>query len=74
MARENRLHELRERSLMPTYNYRCTTGHPYSEYRGMTDPQQRTTCPKPDCGATLLRVFESTPITFKGRGFYSTGG
>lgn len=59
---------------MPTYQYVCEVGHPYEEVRGMSDPQQRTVCPKPDCAKPLKRKFETAPIMFKGRGFYSTGG
>lgn len=60
---------------MPTYDYKCeANGHPYREVRPMSEDQQRTTCPKPDCGSPLKRVFESSPVLFKGRGFYSTGG
>jgi putative FmdB family regulatory protein len=59
---------------MPTYAYECEEGHPYEEARGMSDPQQREVCPKPDCAKSLRRKFESSSILFKGRGFYSTGG
>lgn len=59
---------------MPTYSYECELGHPYEEVRAMTDPQEREICPKPDCGKRLRRKFETSPILFKGRGFYSTGG
>lgn len=59
---------------MPTYSYECLNGHPYKEERGMRDPQQRTTCPKPGCGKELKRKFETSPIMFKGPGFYSKGG
>lgn len=60
---------------MPTYEYECeANGHPYDETRGMSDPQQRTICPKPDCGSPLKRKWNTPPITFKGRGFYANGG
>jgi putative FmdB family regulatory protein len=59
---------------MPTYCYTCESGHPYEEVRAMSEEQQRTVCPKPDCAKPLKRVFETAPIMFKGRGFYSTGG
>lgn len=59
---------------MPTYDYICPNGHPYSETRSMADSQVRETCPKPDCNLQLNRVWRTPTITFKGRGFYSTGG
>lgn len=59
---------------MPTYEYVCANGHPYKEERRMKDGPQRTTCPKPDCGKELKRKFETSPIMFKGSGFYSTNG
>jgi putative FmdB family regulatory protein len=59
---------------MPTYSYECEVGHSYEEVRGMSDPQQRTACPKSDCAKPLKRKFETTPIMFKGQGFYSNRG
>jgi len=59
---------------MPTYEYKCPNGHPYTETRSVHETLERTTCPKPGCGLRLERVFSSTPVHFKGRGFYSTGG
>lgn len=63
------------RNLMPTYKYQCEkNSHSYSETRSMNEDQAKTVCPKPDCGSPLKRVFETSAIMFKGRGFYSTGG
>lgn len=60
---------------MPTYAYQCEAhGHQYSEYRSMTEDQQRTTCPKPGCDSPLKRIWDSAPIQFKGTGFYSSRG
>lgn len=59
---------------MATYEYKCENGHPYTEVRSMTEEQQRTLCPKPDCSTKLTRVYSSAPVIFKGRGFYKTGG
>lgn len=59
---------------MATYEYRCEEGHPYTEVRPMTEEQQRTICPDPNCATKLIRVFGSTAVVFKGRGFYKTGG
>ena len=59
---------------MPTYSYVCQIGHPYTETRGISDPQQRNICPKPGCAKELKRKFENTAVIFKGKGFYSNGG
>lgn len=60
---------------MPTYVYRCEAhDHLYEETRAMADDPQRTSCPKPDCGSPLKRVWHAAPITFKGSGFYSSRG
>jgi putative FmdB family regulatory protein len=59
---------------MPTYAYECPNGHPYEERRSMSDDQQRTICPKPDCAQPLRRVYDAVPISFKGKGFYSSRG
>lgn len=60
---------------MATYEYKCkANNHDYVEVRSMDAPQQRTVCPKPDCSSELIRVFGTSAIMFKGRGFYSTGG
>lgn len=57
---------------MATYDYICSNEHSYVEERPMTAEQIVTNCP--ECGELLRRVFNTTPIMFKGRGFYSTGG
>lgn len=60
---------------MPSYEYKCAdNGHLYIEQRSMSEDQQRKVCPQPDCKSELIRVFNSTIVTFKGKGFYSTGG
>ncbi len=59
---------------MPTYSYACEIGHPYIETRGISDPQQRTTCPKPDCAKKLKRKFENTAVVFKGKGILTLTG
>lgn len=59
---------------MPTYVYVCENGHDYQEVRPMTEEQRRTTCPKPDCGTKLKRIFDVASIQFKGSGWASGGG
>ena len=57
---------------MPTYEYECEENqHPYSETRSIHEDQQRTICPKPDCGSLLKRVYSPAATAFKGDGFYS---
>lgn len=57
---------------MATYDYICPNEHVYVEQRPMTADQIVTECP--ECGELLKRLFGNTPVLFKGRGFYSTGG
>jgi putative FmdB family regulatory protein len=57
---------------MATYDYTCSNGHSHTEERPMTADQLIIYCP--ECGELLRRVFSDTPVLFKGRGFYSTGG
>lgn len=57
---------------MPTYTYACALGHSYEEVRTMAEEQRVFFCP--ECKNVLNRVFYAPPVTFKGRGFYSTGG
>jgi putative FmdB family regulatory protein len=53
---------------MPTYDYKCKSGHGHSQVRRLTEPAI-TTCP--DCKKELMRVFSAPLIIFKGNGFYS---
>lgn len=57
---------------MPVYEYVCEEGHTYSETRGITEDQVRSTCAEEGCDAKLKRVFSAPPITFKGTGFSKT--
>jgi putative FmdB family regulatory protein len=57
---------------MAVYEYKCPNEHIYTEVRPMTTNQIVVKCPK--CGEILSRMFDSTPVLFKGKGFYSTGG
>lgn len=58
---------------MPTYTYKCTNDHEYVEVRGMLEDPKRDTCPKPDCGKPLKRIYDTTPIQFKGQGWAGKG-
>ena len=60
---------------MASYDYVCETyKKPYTEHRGMNEPQKQQTCVEDTCEGKLLRVFNAPPITFKGSGFSSTRG
>lgn len=52
---------------MPTYTYKCEDGHKYEEYRGLNEDQKVHECPT--CNKPLKRVFDSTPVQFKGSGW-----
>jgi len=54
---------------MPSYEYICENGHPYTEVRSIHADQEVFKCL--ECDAELKRVFESTPVTFEGNDFYS---
>lgn len=58
---------------MPAYPYECMECETHVEItKSIHAPETIPTCPK--CGYTMVRVWESTPVQFKGGGFYSTGG
>lgn len=59
---------------MATYEYICDKGHNVLQERPMTEEQTEFTCSAPMCNAQLTRVYSTPSISFKGRGFYSTGG
>lgn len=59
---------------MATYEYICADGHSNIQVRGMSEEQVVFTCEQETCNAWLKRVWEASPIVFKGRGFYKTGG
>jgi putative FmdB family regulatory protein len=54
---------------MPTYEYKCDNGHPYSEVRSISEDDKVSTCKEPECELQLKRVFTAPPISFKGGGF-----
>ena len=55
--------------LVPTYEYRCASGHETEVFAKMSDPPLKK-CP--ECGKKVERVLFAPPIHFKGSGFYST--
>jgi putative FmdB family regulatory protein len=57
-----------------TYEYICVRGHENLIERPMSEPEGNPTCSAPECSESLKRVFSTPSISFKGRGFYSTGG
>ena len=59
---------------MATYEYICDKGHEQIQERSMTEEQTTFTCCAPKCNALLKRVWDKPAVSFKGRGFYSTGG
>jgi len=55
---------------MPTYEYKCKDNqHEYLEVRRITEDQRVDTCPEPDCGSPLVRIFNAPPINLNGAGF-----
>jgi putative FmdB family regulatory protein len=55
---------------MPTYEYRCPSGHEFEEFQRMSDPPVAT-CP--ECGAEAERLLSAgAGLLFKGSGFYIT--
>ncbi len=56
---------------MPIYPYICVTCEINVEVvRSIHDKETIPTCP--DCGYATIRVYEPTPVSFKGGGFYRT--
>ena len=56
---------------MPKYDYKCEKCEgTFEVVKSMVDPHP-TEC---ECGGKLSQVFSPTPVTFKGSGFYKTGG
>jgi putative FmdB family regulatory protein len=54
---------------MPTYEYKCESGHVFEVTQRMSD-DPLTTCQV--CGAPVNRVFHPVAVHFKGSGFYNT--
>lgn len=58
---------------MPKYQYSCIECDvDYEKDRGINEEEPRYSCDK--CGYSLQRVFSSFGLSFKGKGFYTTGG
>jgi putative FmdB family regulatory protein len=55
---------------MPTYEYECGSCHHRFERKQRFDEEPVAMCP--ECGGKARRVIHSTPIIFKGSGFYIT--
>ncbi len=55
---------------MPTYEYECSLCQFHFERRQGFDDEPVAICPK--CQGKTRRVLYSTPIIFKGSGFYIT--
>jgi putative FmdB family regulatory protein len=55
---------------MPTYEYRCSSGHEFEQFQRMSEPPL-TECPQ--CGAPAERMLSAGGgLLFKGSGFYIT--
>jgi len=55
---------------MPIYEYECGSCHHRFERKQKFDEEPVAMCPK--CGGKSRRVIHSTPVIFKGSGFYIT--
>ncbi|MFC1984309.1 FmdB family zinc ribbon protein [Chloroflexota bacterium] len=55
---------------MPTYEYECSVCHHHFERKQRFDEEPIAICP--ECKEKARRVLHSTPIIFKGSGFYVT--
>ncbi len=55
---------------MPIYEYECSLCHHNFERRQRFDEEPVAMCPK--CQGKARRVLHSTPVIFKGSGFYVT--
>jgi len=54
---------------VPTYEYRCATGHQYEKREGFDAPAKQK-CQK--CAKQASRLLFAPPVVFKGNGFYKT--
>ncbi|MGH7646015.1 MAG: FmdB family zinc ribbon protein [Gemmatimonadales bacterium] len=56
---------------MPTYEYRCPSGHVFERFDPKVTDKRRLPCPK--CGKRAERqISGGTGLVFKGSGFYAT--
>lgn len=57
---------------MPTYRYRCSDCDCYQDViRSISAQETVPACPH--CNNMMVRLYEPTPVQFKGTGFYKTG-
>ena len=54
---------------MPTYDYRCLSGHQYEKKQPFGSPAQH---PCEECGEEAQRLLSVPALTFRGTGFYTT--
>jgi putative FmdB family regulatory protein len=59
---------------MATYEYICDDNHVYVDIRGMSEEDKVIGTSCEICTKELKRVYSSSAVIFKGRGFYKTGG
>ena len=59
---------LRYNGNMPQYNYRCSNGHLYEEFRPILEEQRKKNCP--ECNAELKQRYSPPGIQLNGHGFY----
>jgi putative FmdB family regulatory protein len=58
---------------MPTYSYRCNAcDRKWDRTHSMGESLNGEKCFKMDCQGVLVKVFQSTPVHFRGSGFYKT--
>ncbi len=56
---------------MPTYEYRCRSGHVFERFFSKVTDKRRLPCPK--CGKRAERqISAGAGLVFKGSGFYAT--
>jgi putative FmdB family regulatory protein len=58
---------------MATYEYRCAKDNSYVVMTRSIDDRDKSV-PCPECNSDMSRIYNATPVHFKGSGFYSTGG
>ena len=52
------------------YSYKCACGSTLEVERSIHDDAMAPMCM--DCHATMQRTWDAPPITFRGKGFYTT--
>jgi putative FmdB family regulatory protein len=59
---------------MPRYDYRCKVCDAHEIIAHSFYADDRHDCPTKDCKGIMQKVYNPTPVHFKGSGFYKTGG